>query len=71
MFEGMAQSAVGANWGDGHATDAHSMDIVPANADPNKFYQQLVTSHYAQNAIISPHAYGCGNKVKVYVNAQI
>ena len=28
MFEGMAQGGLGANWGDGHATDASLMSLV-------------------------------------------
>ena len=28
MFEGMAQGGLGANWGDGHATDADLMYLV-------------------------------------------
>ena len=28
MFEGMAQGGLGANWGDGHATDADLMNLV-------------------------------------------
>ncbi len=28
MFEGMAQGGLGANWGDGHATDANLMNLV-------------------------------------------
>ena len=30
MFEGMAQGGLGANWGDGHATDADLMNLVRA-----------------------------------------
>ena len=59
MIEGMAQGGLGANWGDGHATDASLMSRIAANANPNTFYQQLVTAQYANNAIISTHVYGC------------
>ena len=59
MFEGMAQGGLGANWGDGHATDAGLLTRVPTNANPNPFYQQLVNAPYANNAIISTHVYGC------------
>ena len=59
MFEGMAQSNLGANWGDGHATDAGSMAKINPDANPNAFYQQLLVSAYASNAIISTHIYGC------------
>ena len=34
MFEGMAQGALGANWGDGHATDADLMNLVRAAFEP-------------------------------------
>ena len=57
MFEGMAQGALGSNWGDGHVTDVALLTQVPANADPNPFYQQLVNAPYAKNAIISTHVY--------------
>ena len=58
MIEGMSQGGLGANWGDGHATDASLMSRVPANANPNAFYKELVNAAYANNAIISTHVYG-------------
>ena len=57
MIEGMAQGSLGANWGDGHATDAGLMTMVSPNADPNAFYKQLLSAPYAGNAIISAHVY--------------
>lgn len=59
MFEGMAQGGIGANWGDGHATDASLLARLSSTADPNPFYQQLVNALYANNAIMSTHVYGC------------
>ena len=61
MIEGMSQGGLGANWGDGHATDASLMSRVPANANPNAFYKELVNAAYANNAIISTHVYGCAS----------
>lgn len=58
MFEGMAQSGLGANWGDGFATEAGLMSKIALNANPNAFFQELVNAPYANNAIISPHVYG-------------
>jgi hypothetical protein len=58
MIEGMAQGPLGANWGDGHFTDASLVRQLPASSDPNPFYKQLVNSAYAKNAIISTHVYG-------------
>lgn len=59
MIEGMAQSQLHANWGDGHTTDANLVKQLPSNADPNPFYKKLVNAPYANNAIISAHVYGC------------
>lgn len=59
MIEGMAQGALGSNWGDGHVTDVGLLNRVSSNADPNPFYRQLVNAPYANNAIISAHVYPC------------
>ena len=61
MIEGMAQGLLGANWGDGHATDASLVSRLPASSNPNPFYSQLVNAPYANNAIISTHVYGCAS----------
>ena len=58
MFEGMAQSGLGANWGDGHTTDVSLLTRVPPAADPNHFYRTLLNAPYANNAIMSTHVYG-------------
>ena len=61
MIEGTAQGLLGANWGDGHATDASLVSRLPASSNPNPFYSQLVNAPYANNAIISTHVYGCAS----------
>ena len=55
----MSQGLLGANWGDGHATDAEYVNKLPANANPNAFYKKLMSAPYINNAIISTHIYGC------------
>ena len=44
MFEGMAQGGLGANWGDGHATDASLMSQVRyAPRAPHRFCHVFTT----------------------------
>ncbi len=47
MFEGMAQGGLGANWGDGHATDASLMSQVrnaPRSSPVSCFISVLMRS---------------------------
>ncbi|KAL0040077.1 hypothetical protein WJX79_005360 [Trebouxia sp. C0005] len=57
FLEGTGQSGIGANWGDGFATDARLIRD-HGLSDPNTFFQALMTKPYAHQVVICPHVYG-------------
>lgn len=56
FIEGTAQGGIGANWGDGFATD-HNLIAQNGLSDPNPFFQTLLHKPYLNQVVISPHVY--------------
>jgi aryl-phospho-beta-D-glucosidase BglC (GH1 family) len=56
FIEGTGQGGIGANWGDGFATD-HNLIVQNGLSDPNPFFQALLQKPYANQVVISPHVY--------------
>ncbi|WP_068470682.1 cellulase family glycosylhydrolase [Candidatus Protochlamydia phocaeensis] len=56
FIEGTGQGGIGANWGDGFATDPQ---LIQQNglSDPNPFFQALLQKPYLNQVVISPHVY--------------
>lgn len=56
FVEGSGQGGIGANWGDGFATDA---SVIQASglSDPNSFFTQLAAKPYVNQVVLSPHIY--------------
>lgn len=56
FIEGTGQGGIGANWGDGFATDP---TLITQNglSDPNPFFKALMTKPYLNQVVISPHVY--------------
>lgn len=56
FIEGTGQGDIGANWGDGFATDPHL--IAEYNlSNPRSFFDTLFTKPYLNQVVISPHVY--------------
>ncbi len=56
FVEGTGQGGIGANWGDGFATD-HNLITQYGLSDPNPFFQALLQKPYVNQVVISPHVY--------------
>lgn len=56
FIEGTGQGGIGANWGDGFATDP---TLVSQNglSSPKAFFDALMTKPYLNQVVISPHVY--------------
>lgn len=56
FLEGTGQGGIGANWGDGFATNSQ---LISQNglSDPNPFFQALMQKPYLNQVVISPHVY--------------
>ncbi|MBA2727273.1 MAG: cellulase family glycosylhydrolase [Parachlamydiaceae bacterium] len=56
FIEGTGQGSIGANWGDGFATDP---TLISANglSNPKSFFDTLLTKPYLNQVVISPHVY--------------
>jgi len=56
FIEGTGQGGIGANWGDGFATDP---TLISQNglSDPNPFFKALMQKPYLNQVVISPHVY--------------
>lgn len=56
FIEGAGQGTIGANWGDGFATDP---DLVSQNglSNPTAFFDELINKPYVDQLVISPHVY--------------
>ncbi len=56
FIEGTDQGGIGANWGDGFATDK---TIISQNglSDPNQFFTSLAGKSYLNQVVLSPHIY--------------
>ena len=56
LIEGCGQLGVAMNWGDGYVTDSAIIKAAGL-ADPNPFFQALLSRPYLNNVVISPHYY--------------
>lgn len=56
FVEGTGQGGIGANWGDGFATDP-ALIAQYGLSDPNPFFKALLTKPYINQVVISPHVY--------------
>ncbi len=56
FIEGTGQGGVGANWGDGFATDANLISQYGLS-DPRPFFNALLQKPYLNQVAISPHIY--------------
>lgn len=56
FIEGTGQGGIGANWGDGFATDPILISQYGLS-DPNAFFQALFSKPYLNQVVISPHVY--------------
>lgn len=56
FIEGVAQSALEANWGDGFATD--NAAVQQGISNPKNYFTQLLSKPYINQIVVSPHAYG-------------
>ena len=56
FVEGTGQAALGANWGDGFATD--DATVSQGISNPKNFFTQLLSAPYLNQIVISPHIYG-------------
>lgn len=56
FIEGTGQGDIGANWGDGFATDS---DLLSQNglSNPTAFFDALLSKPYVDQVVISPHVY--------------
>ncbi len=56
LLEGTGQGGIGANWGDGFATDP---TLISQNglSDPRPFFNSLLQKPYLNQVVISPHVY--------------
>ncbi|KAG1680164.1 hypothetical protein FOA52_000277 [Chlamydomonas sp. UWO 241] len=55
LVEGTGQQELGANWGDGFQTKNVTAG---SPADPNPFFQSLMSKPYLNQVALSPHVYG-------------
>ncbi len=56
FIEGVGQSALKSNWGDGFATD--NTTVSSGISNPKKFFTQLMSQSFLNQIVISPHMYG-------------
>ncbi|CEG56012.1 glycoside hydrolase family 5 protein [Legionella fallonii] len=56
FIEGTGQAALGANWGDGFATD--DVTVSQGISNPKNLFTQLLSAPYLNQIVISPHIYG-------------
>ena len=56
FIEGTGQAALGANWGDGFATD--DVTVSQGISNPKNFFTRLFSAPYLNQIVISPHIYG-------------
>jgi aryl-phospho-beta-D-glucosidase BglC (GH1 family) len=56
FIEGTGQGGIGANWGDGFATDPKVIAEYELS-DPNPFFRELLNKPYLNQVVISPHVY--------------
>ena len=54
FIEGTGQGDIGANWGDGFATNPN---LLGSLSNPKSFFDTLLTKPYVNQVVISPHVY--------------